>query len=372
MTDTALKDIALRFCLTGEITSVIPFGSGHINDTYRVTTSVGKDYLLQRINHRVFKDVGGLMNNIANVTGHLTKKLQQIPGSDPDNEVLTLVKTYDDNYFFKDIQNNYWRVFHFLSNTKSYDQVLTENQAFEGGKAFGRFQLLLADMDTNLIVDTIPDFHNIAYRLSNLDTAIDADIAKRLSNVLPEVEFADLRREQMYNILKSGRAGILPKRIIHNDTKFNNVLLDEKDHAQCVIDLDTVMPGYVAYDFGDAIRTIVNTAAEDEPNIHLINLNIPLFSAYAEGYLQQTVSFLTEAEVHSLVDGVLLFPYMQGVRFLTDYLDGDIYYKIQSPDHNLQRTRAQFELAKKLEDARDTLNDIILNTWNRLSPNIGS
>jgi hypothetical protein len=352
--------IITKFNITGNVMSIKPFGSGHINDTYRVATDSGGDYLLQRINHFVFKDVPGLMDNIVNVTRHLKEKLLKIPGTNPEIEVLTLVENANRGYYVKDDDGNYWRVFNFLKDTKSYDQVLTEKQAFEGGKAFGRFQALLTDMEPNLIVDTIPNFHNIEYRLSNLERAIAADTAKRLKYVLPEIEFIDRRRQSMMHVLLAGRAGVLAKRITHNDTKFNNVLLDKNDRAQCVIDLDTVMPGYVAYDFGDAIRTIINTAPEDEPDLKNIDLNIPLFAAYVEGYLQQATAFITGPELNSLIEGALLLPYMQGVRFLTDYLEGDIYFKIHSPHHNLKRVRAQFQLVKKLEEASEVLTDIIL------------
>ncbi len=340
-----------------------PFGSGHINDTYRVTTDTGKNYLLQKINHFVFRDVPGLMNNIARVTDHLREKIIQVHNSKPDKEVLTLIEANNGLFFTKDSPGNYWRVFVFLNNTKSYDQVLTEKQAFEGGKAFGRFQALLADLDTGLLIDTIPDFHNIEFRLANLEKAIEADDAHRLNKLTAEIEFVNERMAAMMSVLAAGRAGLLPERIIHNDTKFNNVLLDEHDRAQCVIDLDTVMPGYVAYDFGDAIRTIINNAPEDEADLKQIILNIPLFTAYTKGYVQQAGGFLTEAEVNSLIDGVLLLPYMQGVRFLTDYLNGDTYFKINSPWHNLQRAKAQFQLVKKLEEAKENLNTIILKNW---------
>lgn len=355
-----IQDIFNSFDVRGAAASITPFGSGHINHTYKVITDTGDNYLLQKINHFVFKDVAGLMNNLVQVTGHLKNKLAAMPGASPAKEVLTLIAAKDGAYFIKDDEGGFWRVFVFLSKTKSYDQVLTEKQAFEGGKAFGRFQALLSDMDAGLLVDTIPDFHNIASRLGQLDRAIAADSAHRLGKVSAEIEFINERREKRMIILETGRKGLLPKRIIHNDTKFNNVLLDERDQVQCVIDLDTVMPGYVAYDFGDAIRTIINNAAEDEADLRLINLNLPLFTAYTKGYMQQAGGFLTEAEVDSLVEGVLLFPYMQGVRFLTDYLNGDTYYKIHSPWHNLQRAKAQLELARKLEEAKETLNQIIL------------
>jgi hypothetical protein len=367
LTNAAMDDIVSAFKTEGKITSVKPFGSGHINDTFRVTTDDANDYLLQRINHYVFKDVPGLMDNLVNVTRHLKEKLAGIPGSDPHKEVLTPVETQSNGYYVEDDDGQFWRLFFFLKNTKSYDQALTEKQAFEGGKAFGRFQALLADMDPDLIIDAIPDFHNIEHRLSNLDKAIAADTEQRVKKVKPEIEFIDRRRLEMMHVLLAGRAGILPKRITHNDTKFNNVLLDENDHAQCVIDLDTVMPGYLAYDFGDAIRTIINTAPEDEPNPDRIGLKIPLFAAYVQGYLEQA-GFLTDPELNSLIEGALLLPYMQAVRFLTDYLEGDKYFKIHAPGHNLQRAKAQLQLVRKLEGERDHLNGIILETWNKPKP----
>jgi thiamine kinase-like enzyme len=371
LTDTHILKLIAEFNIDAEIALVKPFGSGHINDTYRIINSNphGIDYLLQRINHHVFKDVPALMNNLLHVLAHLKQKLALIPGSDPEKEILTLVKTRNNEPYFKDEDGGYWRMFHFLKNTKSYDQVETEKQAFEGGKAFGRFQALLSDLDTRLVRDTIPDFHNVESRLAKLQKAIDADVCDRLKRVLPEIEFIKLRAQSMSEILQLGRSGILPLRIIHNDTKFNNVLLDNNDRAQCVIDLDTVMPGYVAYDFGDSIRSIINTAAEDESDLSLIGLNIPLFAAYTKGYLQEASVFLNATETDSLIKGVLLLPYMQTVRFLTDYLEGDHYYKTQWPNHNLQRARAQLTLVKKLEDNRDELQQIILKTrqHNKLS-----
>lgn len=363
--DTRIYNLIAEFKIDADIASALPFGSGHINDTYRIKNSDpdGTDYLLQRINHHIFKDVPGLMQNLLYVTEHLKQKLSEVPASDLEKEVMTTVETRDGKPFFKDNDGNYWRVFHFLKNTRSYDQVTTGQQAYEGGKAFGRFQALLADMDPGLIKDTIPNFHNIESRLAKFEQAIRADKVGRLYKVFPEVEFIRRRADEMSEILRSGRAGLLPLRIIHNDTKFNNVLLDSNDYAQCVIDLDTVMPGYVAYDFGDSIRTIVNMASEDEERVELIDINISLFESYTKGYLNEAHHFLTKTELDSLLKGVLLLPYEQTVRFLTDYLEGDHYYKIHSPDHNLQRTRAQLALVKKLEENRERLGRIILDTW---------
>jgi len=364
-TDTRIYNLIAEFKIDADIASALPFGSGHINDTYRIKNSDpdGIDYLLQRINHHIFKDVPGLMQNLLYVTGHLKQKLSEVPASDLEKEVMTIVETRDGNAYFKDNDGHYWRVFHFLKNTRSYDQVTTGQQAYEGGKAFGRFQALLADMEPGLIKDTIPNFHNIESRLAKFEQAIRADKVGRLYKVFHEVEFIRRRADEMSEILRSGRAGLLPLRIIHNDTKFNNVLLDSNDHAQCVIDLDTVMPGYVAYDFGDSIRTIANMASEDEEKVELIDINISLFESYTKGYLNEAQHFLTKTELDSLLKGVLFLPYEQTVRFLTDYLEGDHYYKIHSPDHNLQRTRAQLALLKKLEENREQLGRIILDTW---------
>lgn len=365
MNDSPLVSLISEFRIDADIASVKAFGSGHINDTFRIVNRDpnGHDYLLQRINHHVFKDVPLLMNNLVIVTDHLRKKLNGLPQQAVDKSVLTVIKTKNGEPYLLDQNGNYWRAFYFLNGTKSYDLVTTEKQAFEGGKAFGNFQSLLADLDIYLIKDTIPDFHDIEYRLNNLKKSIGANKAGRVNMVSSEIDFIMQRSEAMSDILRMGRNGVLPLRIVHNDTKFNNVLLDSEDHAQCVIDLDTVMPGYVAYDFGDSIRTIINTAAEDEADINLIGLNIPLFEAYTQGYLQESVGFLTEQEVNSLIKGVLLLPFIQAVRFLTDYLDGDIYFKTNSPEHNLQRTRAQLALVKKLEENQDKLNQAILDTW---------
>ena len=355
------SQILSNFCI--ESTTLIkPYGSGHINETFYVKNAKedGADYLLQRINHHVFKDVPALIENIRQVTAHLRKKLEDIPGSQIDKEVLTLVPTTDQQFYYQDHDGNYWRMYHFL-DTNSYDILKTEQQAYEGGKAFGKFQALLVDLDTALIAETIPNFHNIKIRLERFSKSVHDDVANRVKEVMPEIAFIQKRMEDMEGALTRNNAQGLPLRTIHNDTKFNNVLLDKNDHAQCVIDLDTVMPGYVAYDFGDAVRTIINTAAEDEEDLDKINLNISLFKSYAQGYFEEARNFLTDAETESLLTGVFLITYEQTVRFLTDYIDGDVYYKIRFPQHNLQRTRAQLHLLKRLEASRGILKEIMQN-----------
>lgn len=356
-----ITEIAGSFSIEGDIEAIDPFGSGHINDTFRITVTDANlpGYLLQRVNHYVFQNVPALMNNVQLVTEHLKQKLSEILGADPEKQVLTIVKAKNGELFYKDTDGNYWRMYLFLKDTRSYNQVLTEKQAYEGGKAFGNFQLLLADLDAGLLSETIPGFHNVTMRLGKLNKVVLADLKDRVKEVFLELELITQRVEKMTSILNLGKEGKLPLRIIHNDTKFNNVLLDANNHAQCVIDLDTVMPGYVAYDFGDAIRTIINTTSEDEADLSKINLNIPLFKAYTEGYFESAHHFLTPLEIEMLVVGVLLIPYTQGVRFLTDYIEGDVYYKTHFAGHNLQRARAQFQLLRKLEDQYSVLDQII-------------
>ncbi len=357
------------FSIEGDVTEVSPFGSGHINDTYRVLTDspTAKHYLLQRVNHHVFKDVPAVMQNMQLVTQHLKAKYRSA-GDDCwqlEEKVLTLIPTKGGSPYLRDESGNYWRMLILLADTRSYDIVETPQQAHEGGRAFGRFQRMLADLDVNLIREVLPDFHHIGSRLDKLKRAVAADKMGRVRQADDELAFIWAREKRMHAILDSAASGLLPVRITHNDTKFNNVLLDMDDRAQCVIDLDTVMPGYVAYDFGDAIRTIINSAAEDETDLRKIQLNIPLFSAYAVGYFEEAHPFLTQAEIDSLIDGVLLLPFMQAVRFLTDFLEGDHYYKIHHPDHNLQRTRTQVQLVKELEAHEQALGGIIREVSSR-------
>lgn len=356
-----ISSAAAHFDIKGEIVHVERFGSGHINDTYHVKTD-SKSYLFQRINDQIFADVAGLMENTSTVLKHLKHKLAHRGKEEVEKSTLTLIPTRDGAYYYQDKDGNFWRMFILLEGTKSYDIVETEAQAYAGGKAFGEFQKQLSDLDPAKLVEVLPNFHNIDFRMENLRTAIKEDAAGRVGEVQDIVDYILEREEQMRTILLMGGNGDLPLRITHNDTKFNNVLLDDQDRVQCVIDLDTVMPGYVAYDFGDAIRTIINSAAEDEPDTEKIALNIPLYRAYAQGYMSEAGDFLTEKERESLLHGVFLLPFMQAVRFLTDYLNGDTYYKIHYPTHNLVRTKAQLKLVEEMEQHRDELASILENS----------
>src|SRR5690606_35183133 len=282
-----LSALANRFDIEGDVIEISPFGSGHINDTYRVLTNGPGPgaYLLQRINHHVFKNVDAVMQNMQRVIRHLKEKYiaANVSASDIEKKVLTLIPTMEGTTYRVDEDGNFWRMLVLLTGTRSYDIVETPQQAREGGTAFGQFQRMLSDLDAALIHEVLPDFHHIGNRLGQLKTAVTSDPVQRVAGVSDELAAIKRRERRMHRLLDMAAEGILPVRITHNDTKFNNVLLDEHDRAQCVIDLDTVMPGYVAYDFGDAIRTIINRAAEDEADLEKITLNIPLFEAYAAG-----------------------------------------------------------------------------------------
>lgn len=356
-----LKEICSHFQLSGTFKDAYPYGSGHINDTFKVDTveEDAHNYILQRVNHVVFKNVPGLMQNIDRVTRHIRSKLEKKSGSDPDREVLTLIPTHEKGIFHQDIEGNYWRVYIFIRDNQSYDIVSTPEQAFEGGVMFGRFQAMLSDLPGEPLVDTIPNFHNVEWRLGLFENAIRKDIAGRVASVAEEIRFVQHRAEEMTTILLLGREGFIPERITHNDTKFNNVLLDENDKGLCVIDLDTVMPGYVHYDFGDSIRTTTNTGAEDEKDLSKVEMDRELFKAYAEGFLQETRETLNTTEIDYLPFSGKLFPYIIGLRFITDYLDGDQYFKIKHEHHNLQRARAQFKLLRSMEEQFGEMRKII-------------
>lgn len=366
--ETKLVHVFQQFRVNGRIETIRPYGSGHINDTFLVTLTSGEEqFILQKINHLIFKDVEGLMDNFYTVTAHIRNKslLFQQSGRSYFPVHISGIECLDGNRFFQDQESGYWRVQTFVQDSRSYDLVTTEQQAYEGGRAFGLFQVMLMDLSPSLIVEILPDFHHIGKRLARLEEAIAEDTYLRATDVITEITTIRSKAERMCMILEKGRQGLLPLRILHNDTKFNNVLLDQSDQALCVIDLDTVMPGYLAYDFGDAIRTIINTAEEDEAQLERIELNVPLFQAYVAGYFKEMGAYISKEEVDSLIDGVLLLPYMQAVRFLTDYIEGDHYYKIKHKGHNLQRARAQLQLVKVLEKVEKQLQSSIDSAFDR-------
>ena len=360
-----LKYIIEQFQTEGTIIDFSPYGTGHINDTYKVVTGEksSSNYLLQRINHNVFKDVPGLMENIQRVTTHIRKKLSEIPGSNPDRETLSLIETVDGKTFYLDDTGNYYRMYLFIEDHNTYDIVKTAHQAYEAGRMFGKFQNFLSDLPGKPLNETIRDFHNIEFRLNELFSALAADKEKRSANVSNEIKFVENRMDEMKILLDLSRKGEIPTRVTHNDTKFNNVLLDKNDNGLCVIDLDTVMPGIIHYDFGDSIRTATNTGAEDEVNLEKVKMDIDLFEGYTRGYLKEMVS-LTNRELEYLPLAAKLLPYIIGIRFLTDYLKGDHYFKIKHREHNLQRAKTQFKLLNSMEKQYEKMIDIVSSISN--------
>ncbi len=356
-----LKEIYNLFQADGSYSTGETFGSGHIHDSFRIVTEGNEkdDYILQRLNNKIFKNIPSLQKNIERVTVHLRNKIGQIPGSNIKRECLQLIPSLDGKSWIQDKNGNFWRMYVFITDHRSYNIVDSPGKAFEGGKAIGRFQAMLTDMPGEPLYETIPFFHDIEKRLETFDATVSADPLNRAAGVKEEIMFVHERTEQMKIILRLGRDGQIPLRITHNDTKFNNILFDRNDKALCVIDLDTVMPGYVHYDFGDAIRTVTNTAAEDEKDLSKVTMNIDLFRAYAEGYLSETGDTLNEVEKEYLAFAPGLITYTIALRFLTDHIDGDNYFKIHHPHHNIERARAQLKLVRSMEEQYDDMQRII-------------
>jgi len=359
--DLLLKEVYNQFRATGTYLKGTPYGSGHIHDTFLIETAeIDQDnYILQRLNNRIFKNIPQLQHNIERVTVHLRKKISERKGSDIRRECLTLIPAKDGKTWITDASGSYWRMYIFIKDHNSYDVVDTPGKAFEGGRAIGRFQAMLADLGGEPLFETIPKFHDIAMRLETFENKVSLDPAGRVGVSRNEIEDVTSRAEKMKIILRLGNEGKIPIRITHNDTKFNNILLDKNDKALCVIDLDTVMPGYVHYDFGDAIRTGANRSAEDEPDLSKVKMDISLFEAYAHGYLQETKGTLNSIEKEWLAFAPQLITYTIAVRFLTDYLDGDNYIKIHQEHHNLIRARAQLQLVKSMEEQYAEMQRII-------------
>jgi thiamine kinase-like enzyme len=359
--DLLLKEVYDQFDTTGTFLRGTPYGSGHIHDTYLIETSETDqdNYILQRLNNRIFKNIPGLQHNIERVTVHLRNKISQRQGSDVKRECLTLIRSKEGKTWITDSSGGYWRMYIFIRDHRSYDLVDSPDKAFEGGKAIGRFQAMLADLGGEPLFETIPYFHDIGRRLETFENKVALDPAGRVTSVRADMEDVNSRAEKMKVILRLGNEGKIPLRITHNDTKFNNILLDENDRALCVIDLDTVMPGYIHYDFGDAIRTGANRAAEDEQDLTKVKMDISLFEAYARGYLEETRNTINSVEKEWLAFAPQLITYTIAVRFLTDYLDGDNYFKIHYPDQNIVRARAQLQLVKSMEEQYEDMQRII-------------
>ncbi len=355
---TNLDNILTQFLIDGQVEAVKPLGNGLINDTYRVTTEgTAPDYVLQRINNSIFTDVDLLQRNIEAVTRHIRRKLEEAHTADIDRKVLRFVPTREGKTYYRDPEARYWRVSVFIPDAVTREQVDPVSSR-NTGKAFGDFERMLVDLPEQL-GETIPDFHNMELRAKQLEEAIAADKAGRVKGATDII--ADLQKD-MHEMCKAERLyreGKLPKRICHCDTKVNNVMYDKQGNVLCVIDLDTVMPSFVFSDYGDFLRTGANFVAEDDPDLESVGFNEDIFRAFTEGYVSSARSFLSPIEVENLPYAVALFPFMQSVRFLWDYLSGDHYWKCKYPEHNLVRARNQQALYHHVVDHYDMMDNFI-------------
>jgi len=352
--DDALQ-IIQRFQIAGTPEQAESFGGGHINETYKIITLERSqpDYLLQKINQEVFPNVDALMENISRVTEHIKSK-----ASPSRRQVLTIIPTKEGRLFYHD-QSGYWRVFEFIGNAESYDKAKTEKQAFEAARMFGRFLRDLSDFSVEELNITIPDFQNIDYRLNQFREALSGAGKDRIRKAKKQIQMVQNNSATASKLFASAISGELPLRVTHNDTKFNNVLLDKHDNGVALVDLDTVMPGYVFYDVGDGIRTGIVTAEEDEQNLDLVNIDRPKYEAYLKGYLEGAGDILTGKELDSISMAGFYMAFIMGVRFLTDYLNGNVYYKVGFPEHNYFRARCQLYVAELLKEKREDTQNFV-------------
>ena len=355
--------IAREFDLGGEVLSATPYGSGHINDTYQVEMKpVGgpRRYVLQRINHNVFRRPDELMANVERVCAHAFAKLKQAGDPDAERRTLRLIPTRAGKAWHIDPAGNRWRCYHFIEGATGHDVVRSPEQAYAAAKSFGAFQALMADLPGDRLHETIPDFHHTPSRFARFQEALAKDPRGRAALAVPEIAFALARTHEVAVIVDALRAGAIPERVTHNDTKLNNVLLDDvTQEGVCVIDLDTVMPGSVLYDFGDLVRTSTSPASEDETDLSKVRMQLPMFKALVEGYLASTNGFLTPKERELLPFAGKLITFEIGLRFLTDWLEGDTYFKIKRPTHNLDRARTQFKLVESIEEQLPAMQALV-------------
>lgn len=348
-----LNEILSAYDLSSEIN---PYGNGHINDTYLLKTN---PYILQRINTGIFKNADELMENIAGVTDFLREKIVA-NGGDPDRETLTLLKTRDRKNYYRASDGGCYRIYKLIEGARTYDSVEDPKQFENAARAFGRFSMLLADYPAHKLHETITDFHNTPVRYEQLDEAIRNDPLHRASEVADEIAFAMARREEAGKVVSAIQSGEVKLRVTHNDTKLNNVMLDEKTgEAVCVIDLDTVMPGSLLYDYGDALRFGASSGAEDETDLSKIWFDLKLYEAFTKGYLAETGRILTKTERELLPFSAKLMTLECGIRFLADHINGDTYFKIHREGHNLDRARNQFKLVADMETKMDEMKKIV-------------
>lgn len=348
MVGEKIKNVFSQFDTSDEVRSFKELASGHINDTYLINTTKKNNYVLQRINHGVFKDVPGLISNKVLVSKHLQNKLAHLSSQELKNRVLSFVETVNGSYFCVDADGDYWNMMIYIAGSITYETVHDEKIAYEGGKLIGEFLNLTSDFNANQLIDVIPKFHDMSFRFLQFEDALKTASKERIEKAKTYIDLAWSLKEEMHILQKLKESGEIKLRVAHNDTKISNILFDKSNKGLCVIDTDTLMPGIIHYDFGDAIRTICNSAAEDETNLDLVNFNLPYYKAYKKGFLEKVSSSLSPIDILYLPLGVKTMIFIMAIRFLTDFLNGDIYYKVKYPEHNLDRSKNQFKLIGSL------------------------
>ena len=353
LSQNEIENALSHFQIKGEVKAFEHYGSGHINDTFLVKAE--RDYILQRMNTNIFKNAKELMENVSLVCAFMEKEILKA-GGDPEREGLRLVPTKEGKAYYEDEEDNFFRVYLFVERTKSYNLVEKPEHFYESARAFGHFQNLLASFPAERLHETIPDFHNSVNRFARFKEVLKKDAFNRRKDCEEEVQFFLEHEKDLSYAMELLAKKELPLRVSHNDTKLNNVLFDaETEKALCIIDLDTVMPGLSIFDFGDAIRFGANTAEEDEKDLSKVSLSLPLFSTYVKGFLEGAGGKLTKKEIESLPEGAKIMTLECGMRFLTDYLEGDVYFHTARPGHNLDRARTQITLVKDMETKWDEM-----------------
>lgn len=345
-----------QFQHDGEFDSYGELASGHINDTYLIRTKEKPHFVLQRINHGVFKDVPGLIENKVAVSRHIQEKLKDLSKKKQKRRVLAFAKTNTGESYHKDEEGNYWNLMYFIDDSVTFETVKNEEIAYEGGRLLGQFLTLTSDFDASKLIEVIPKFHDMSFRYTQFEEALKIASKERLNKAKELIKLVEDYKAEMHIIQNLKESGAIKARVTHNDTKISNILFSTKNKGLCVIDTDTVMPGIVHYDFGDAIRTICNTAAEDETNLDLVEFNVEYYKAYTEGFLKKMKPFLSPLELEYLPLSAKTMMFIMALRFLTDYLNGDVYYKIKYPEHNFDRAKNQFKLIKSFSERIDIVD----------------
>lgn len=358
-----IQHIFSQFDIESEFVNATEIVSGHINDTFRIETTQKPHYILQRINHNVFQDVPRLMNNKVSISKHLTNKLGHVSENERYRRVLTFAQAKSGEDFYVDENGNYWNLMFYVDDCVNYLAVTEPNLALEAGRIFGEFLSLTRDFDSSTLFEVIPNFHTMSFRFEQFDEALENTEEAKLIAAKESIEFVNALRGEMLKLEKLVNKGEIPLRVTHNDTKISNVLFSQTGEALCVIDTDTVMEGIVHFDFGDAIRIICNTADEDEKDLSKVEFNLPYYEAFTKGFMAAMRNEISETEVEHLAFSAKMMTFIIGLRFLTDFLDGDTYFKTTYEMHNLVRAKSQFKLAKSIEQNMEQMNAIVFREY---------